>query len=183
MIALGRSNRQIADVLSISERTVESHVTAILTTPFAGRVTVLGSRGWLEIRDRNHPEQPMGWDVVTVQRGSEPVTEFFPPHPSVRDNIEEFARAAGMPGVFGMGLLHGGVLAQRLTAWVGLANIRSFRIRFTGQVWPGDLLSFGGRVTGVREAGGQQVADLELVVTRQSGEPAIKGSAVVQVAR
>ncbi|CPZ63375.1 MaoC-like dehydratase [Mycobacteroides abscessus] len=59
---------------------------------------------------------------------------------------EEFARAAGMPGVFGMGLLHGGVLAQRLTAWVGLANIRSFRIRFTGQVWPGDLLSFGGRV-------------------------------------
>ncbi|CPZ52907.1 MaoC-like dehydratase [Mycobacteroides abscessus] len=50
---------------------------------------------------------------------------------------EEFARAAGMPGVFGMGLLHGGVLAQRLTAWVGLANIRSFRIRFTGQVWPG----------------------------------------------
>ena len=96
---------------------------------------------------------------------------------------EEFARAAGMPGVFGMGLLHGGVLAQRLTAWVGLANIRSFRIRFTGQVWPGDLLSFGGRVTSVREAGGQQVADLELVVTRQTGEPAIKGSAVVQVAR
>ncbi|SHW59464.1 MaoC-like dehydratase [Mycobacteroides abscessus subsp. abscessus] len=88
-----------------------------------------------------------------------------------------------MPGVFGMGLLHGGVLAQRLTAWVGLANIRSFRIRFTGQVWPGDLLSFGGRVTGVREAGGHQVADLELVVTRQTGEPAIKGSAVVQVAR
>ena len=88
-----------------------------------------------------------------------------------------------MPGVFGMGLLHGGVLAQRLTAWVGLANIRSFRIRFTGQVWPGDLLSFGGRVTGVREAGGQQVADLEFVVTRQTGEPAIKGSAVVQVTR
>ncbi|CQD24378.1 dehydratase [Mycobacterium lentiflavum] len=95
---------------------------------------------------------------------------------------DEFARAAGMPGVFGMGLLHGGVLAQRLTAWVGLANVRSFRIRFTGQVWPGDLLSFAGRVTGVHEAGGQQVADLELVVTRQTGEPAIKGSAVVQVA-
>ena len=95
---------------------------------------------------------------------------------------DEFARAAGMPGVFGMGLLNGGVLAQRLTAWVGLANVRSLRIRFTGQVWPGDLLSFTGRVAGIREAGGQQVADLELVATRQTGEPAITGSAVVQVA-
>ncbi|WIM85905.1 MaoC/PaaZ C-terminal domain-containing protein [Candidatus Mycobacterium wuenschmannii] len=95
---------------------------------------------------------------------------------------EEFARSAGMPGVFGMGLLHGGVLAQRLAGWVGLANIRSFRVRFTGQVWPGDVLSFAGRVTGVREAGGQQVADLELEVTRQTGDTAIKASAVVQVA-
>jgi predicted dehydrogenase len=69
-------------------------ITAILTTPFAGRVTVLGSEGWMEIRDRNHPEQPRGWDVTTVQRGTEPETVFAPPHPSVRDNLEAFARAA-----------------------------------------------------------------------------------------
>ncbi|GAA0994690.1 Gfo/Idh/MocA family oxidoreductase [Acrocarpospora macrocephala] len=69
-------------------------ITAILTTPFAGRVTVLGSRGWVEIRDRNHPELPRGWDVTTVQRGEDPISTFYPPHPSVRDNIEQFARAA-----------------------------------------------------------------------------------------
>ena len=69
-------------------------ITAILTTPFAGRVTVLGSEAWVEIRDRNHPEHPMGWDVTTVRRGAEPVAEFYPPHASVRDNLEEFARAA-----------------------------------------------------------------------------------------
>ena len=69
-------------------------ITAILTTPFAGRVTVLGSQAWMEIRDRNHPELPRGWDVTTVHRGKEPETVFFPPHPSVRENIEAFARAA-----------------------------------------------------------------------------------------
>lgn len=69
-------------------------ITAILTTPFAGRVTLLGSKAWVEIRDRNHPEEPRGWDVTTVHRGAEPVTTFFPPHPSVRENIEAFSRAA-----------------------------------------------------------------------------------------
>ncbi len=69
-------------------------ITAILTTPFAGRVTLLGSKAWVEIRDRNHPELPRGWDVTTMHRGAEPVTEFYPPHPSVRENIETFARAA-----------------------------------------------------------------------------------------
>lgn len=73
-------------------------ITAILTTPFAGRVTVLGSRGWVEIRDRSHPELPGGWDVTTVHRGQEPVSAFYPPHPSVRDNIEQFARAAAGRG-------------------------------------------------------------------------------------
>jgi predicted dehydrogenase len=68
-------------------------ITAILTTPFAGRVAVLGSHGWVEIRDRSHPELPQGWDVTTVLRGAEPVTVFEPPHASVRDNLEHFARS------------------------------------------------------------------------------------------
>ena len=85
------------DTLTITmgfEKGRTAMITAILTTPFAGRVTVLGSEGWMEIRDRNHPEAPRGWDVTTVQRGGEPETTFAPPHPSVRDNIEAFARAA-----------------------------------------------------------------------------------------
>ncbi|MXG88652.1 Gfo/Idh/MocA family protein [Nocardioides flavescens] len=69
-------------------------ITAILTTPFVGRFTVLGSQGWSEIRDRSHPESPTGWDVTTVLRGDQPSTTFAPPHPSVRENVESFARAA-----------------------------------------------------------------------------------------
>jgi predicted dehydrogenase len=67
---------------------------AILATPFVGRLTVFGSQGWVEIRDRTHVENSTGWDVTTVNRGETPVTMFLPPHPSVRDNLESFARAA-----------------------------------------------------------------------------------------
>jgi len=84
------------DTLAITiafEKGQTALITAILTTPFVGRVTVLGSQGWVEIRDRNHPEDPQGWDVTRQIRGEALETEFFPPHASVRENIETFARA------------------------------------------------------------------------------------------
>ncbi|HUZ67082.1 MAG TPA: Gfo/Idh/MocA family oxidoreductase [Beijerinckiaceae bacterium] len=68
-------------------------LTAILTTPFAGRLAVYGSKGWMEIRDRTHPEQPTGWDVTTSMRNEAPQSRFFPPHAALRDNLEAFARA------------------------------------------------------------------------------------------
>ena len=71
-----------------------AQLTAILTTPFMGRVCVFGSQGWMEIRDRTHPEHPTGWDVTTTLRDRGAETRFVPPHPAVRDNLESFARAA-----------------------------------------------------------------------------------------
>ncbi|PEG41187.1 oxidoreductase [Mycolicibacterium agri] len=68
-------------------------ITAILATPFVGRITLLGSEGWMEIRDRNHPENPKGWDVTRQLRGEEAQATFIPPHSSVRENIEAFAKA------------------------------------------------------------------------------------------
>ncbi|MFC7398420.1 Gfo/Idh/MocA family protein [Chelatococcus sp. GCM10030263] len=68
-------------------------ITAILTTPFVGRLAVYGSEGWMEIRDRAHPESPAGWDVTSVRRGEAPVTTFAPPYGNVHANIESFARA------------------------------------------------------------------------------------------
>jgi predicted dehydrogenase len=84
------------DTLAITlafEKGQTALITAILTTPFVGRVTVLGSEGWVEIRDRNHPEDPQGWDVTRQVRGQAAESAFFPPHASVRENIETFARA------------------------------------------------------------------------------------------
>lgn len=68
-----------------------SMLTAILATPFMGRLALFGSQGWTEIRDRAHPELSAGWDVTTVRRGEAPTTTFWPAHPAVRDNLEAFA--------------------------------------------------------------------------------------------
>lgn len=68
-------------------------ISAVLATPFEGRFAVYGSRGWVEIRDRTHPESPSGWDVTTVLRGQAPHKRFAPPAPSVRNNLEAFAQA------------------------------------------------------------------------------------------
>lgn len=67
---------------------------AVLATPFMGRLALLGSKGWMEIRDRSHPENSTGWDVTRVHRDQTPATSFYPPHPAVRDNLEAFGRAA-----------------------------------------------------------------------------------------
>jgi predicted dehydrogenase len=91
------------DTLAMSiafENGATALLSAILATPFVGRLAVYGSQGWMEIRDRTHPESPSGWDVTTVHRGEEPVTEFAPPHPAVRDNLESFAQAVSGKGYY-----------------------------------------------------------------------------------
>jgi predicted dehydrogenase len=87
---------------------------AVLATPFMGRLALLGSKGWMEIRDRSHPESSTGWDVTTVHRDQLPVTTFYPPHPAVRDNLEAFGRACA------------GEVPYPVTADEMLANVRSF---------------------------------------------------------
>src|ERR1700735_5102214 len=62
---------------------------------------------------------------------------------------EAFAHAAGLPSVFSMGMFQGGVLARRLARWVGRENVVQLRLRFTGQVWPGDFVTISGEVTDV----------------------------------
>ncbi|HET6734635.1 Gfo/Idh/MocA family protein [Mycobacterium sp.] len=91
------------DTLAITlafEKGQTALITAILATPFVGRITVLGSEGWVEIRDRTHPEDPQGWDVTRQVRGEDASSAFFPPHSSVRENIESFARAAAGESVY-----------------------------------------------------------------------------------
>ena len=69
------------DTLAITlafEKGQTALITAILATPFVGRVTVLGSEGWVEIRDRNHPEDSQGWDVTRQVRGEPARSDFFP---------------------------------------------------------------------------------------------------------
>ncbi|WP_354700843.1 hypothetical protein DSM112329_01135 [Paraconexibacter sp. AEG42_29] len=86
---------------------------------------------------------------------------------------EPFAVSLGLPGVFAMGMLQGGALAQRLAAWVGPEHVRTFNLRFTGQVWPGDVLAIEGTVSGVADG----IAQLTLTATRQTGDVVLKATA------
>jgi acyl dehydratase len=83
-----------------------------------------------------------------------------------------------MPTVFGMGMLHAGMLGVALARWVGPENIRSFGTRFTGQVWPGDVLTFEGRVTAVEDG----LATIELTATSQDGDSVLRAGATAFVA-
>jgi len=87
------ANGDTLSVTLVFEHGRTAVINAILTTPFIGRICLIGSEGWMEIRDRSHPENSTGWDVTTVHRGSDPETRFFPPHRAVLDNLESFAKA------------------------------------------------------------------------------------------
>ena len=69
-------------------------ICAILATPFAGRFTVYGNQGWVEIRDKAHPDAPAGWVLTKCLSGRSPTTVDYPAGQPVRANLEAFADTA-----------------------------------------------------------------------------------------
>jgi predicted dehydrogenase len=69
-------------------------LSAILATPFDGRFAVYGSKGWAEVRDKAHPEDPKGWSFTKHIRGKRKESIEFPPAKAVLANLEAFADAA-----------------------------------------------------------------------------------------
>jgi acyl dehydratase len=92
---------------------------------------------------------------------------------------EDFAKSAGYPGVFAQGMWTAGVLGTFVTNWAGEQNVRRFRTRFVGQVWPGETIICSGKVTKVYDADGERRADIDLEVTNEKGERKIDGAATV----
>ncbi len=94
---------------------------------------------------------------------------------------EGFAKAAGFPTVFAVGMLQAGILATYATDWLGAKNVRRFKVQFREQVWPDDVLTYKGTVIGKRKEDGQQLVDVELTATRQTGGVHLKGEATFVV--
>jgi len=95
---------------------------------------------------------------------------------------EDFAKGAGFPSVFSVGMLQAGILGTYATDWLGAANIRNFNVQFREQVWPGDHLVCTGTVARKYDDAGEHKVDIDLLVTRvESGGAAIKGSATFVV--
>ena len=94
---------------------------------------------------------------------------------------EEYAHAAGFPTPFSVGMYQAGLLATWATDWLGPDNVRSFRVRFREQVWPGDVLTCTGVVATLHDADGERTVDLELRCMRQTSRVAIEGWATYAV--
>jgi hypothetical protein len=57
--------------------------------------------------------------------------------------------------------------------------LRDIAVRFTSNVFDGDIVTAGGVVTGVRSEGGERLADCDVWLDREDGTRAIAGTAIV----
>jgi len=88
---------------------------------------------------------------------------------------EVAAQQAGLPSVFGHGMFTAGLLATAITDYVGIGNLTSYRVRFTKQTWPGEVLTT--KVTVREKRPGNEVV-LDCSVVNEQGEIKIQGEAV-----
>jgi acyl dehydratase len=99
--------------------------------------------------------------------------DFNPMH---HDEIQ--AQNAGLPSVFGHGMFTAGFLARAITDYVGVGNLRRFKMRFAKQTWPGETFTTKIVVTSKRKEDGENLVDLECEVLNQDGEVKLTGEAV-----
>jgi acyl dehydratase len=90
---------------------------------------------------------------------------------------DTIATQTGMPSVFGHGMLTMGLAARVVKDWFGPESIRRFQVRFSKQVWPGDVLTATATVTGTQARDGETLVDLDVSVVNDKGDKAIVGSA------
>ncbi len=96
--------------------------------------------------------------------------DFNPMH---HDEVK--AQAAGMRSVFGHGMFTAGLLSTALTDFVGIGNLREYKVRFTSQAWPDDVLTTEIVVTGKDET--TQLVSLDCKVVTEAGTVVLTGSA------
>src|SRR5437016_849896 len=99
--------------------------------------------------------------------------DFNPMH---HDEVK--AKAAGLPSVFGHGMFSAGFLGKAITDYVGIGNLRRYKVRFVKQTWPGETFSTKVVVTGKRKEDGEHLVDLDCTLVNQDGEVKVSGEAV-----
>ena len=99
--------------------------------------------------------------------------DFNPMH---HDEVK--AKEAGLPSVFGHGMFSMGLLGRAITDYVGIGNLRNFKVRFTKQTWPGEKLTSKIAVVGKRKEDGENLVDLDVTLANENGEVKVAGSAV-----
>ena len=90
------------------------------------------------------------------------------------------AVAAGLPSVFGHGMFSMGLLGRALTDFVGVGNLTNYKVRFTKQTWPGEVLTTKVVVTEKR-SGDENVVALACELANQDGEIKVAGEATARL--
>lgn len=98
--------------------------------------------------------------------------DFNPMH---HDEIK--AQEAGLPSVFGHGMFSMGLLGKAITDYVGIGNLRTYKVRFTKQTWPGETLASKVVVKEKRKEDGENLVDLEVSLANADGEVKVAGEA------
>lgn len=102
--------------------------------------------------------------------------DFNPMH---HDEIK--AVAAGMPSVFGHGMLSAGFLAGAVTDYVGLGTLTRFSVRFTKQAWPDRTLRTEVEVRTKSASTGGPNVELDCRVVDDEGNLIIAGEAAARL--
>jgi acyl dehydratase len=93
------------------------------------------------------------------------------------------AKRAGMPGVFAHGMLSAGLLGVAVTNYVGVANLRRYKVRFTEPAWLGEAVHTLVRVCGKRHVNGIDLVDLTCSLINSDGAVKVSGEATAQAFR
>lgn len=94
---------------------------------------------------------------------------------------DEFARAAGMGGVFAHGMLSMGFVAQAVTDWAGAGRVRKIGVRFAGLVRLKDTVTCRGRIIDTSQKDGVNLVELDVWAENQKGEKVVTGKATVSL--
>jgi len=92
---------------------------------------------------------------------------------------DEFAKAAGMGGVFAHGMLSMGFVAQAVTDWAGAGSVRKIGVRFTALVRLKDTVTCKGRVLAKSSKDDVHTVDVEISAETQKGDKVVNGKATV----
>jgi len=91
------------------------------------------------------------------------------------------AKESGLPSVFGHGMFSAGLLATAITDFVGVGNVRNYKVRFVKQTWPGETLISKTTITAKRSEDGKNLVDLECELANENGEVKVAGEATAEL--
>lgn len=93
----------------------------------------------------------------------------------------DYAREAGMPDVFGHGMLSMAYLAQLITHWVPQERLRSWSVRFTAITPLHAVVHCRGEVVDLFDEGGERRARLSIGAETGDGTRTLDGEAVITI--